>query len=173
MAEAWSNLARYDGVRYGYRASDVDNLADLYTRTRTEGFADEVKRRIVLGTYVLSAGYYDAYYRKAQQVRTLLRRDFEAAFEGCDIIATPTSPEVAFPLGSKTGDPLSMYLSDIYTVSANLAGIPGVSVPCGFVDGLPAGLQLLAGPLEEPTLLRAADAYQRQTEHHLARPPEQ
>jgi aspartyl-tRNA(Asn)/glutamyl-tRNA(Gln) amidotransferase subunit A len=171
-AEASSNLARYDGVRYGYRARGARDLAEMYRRTRSEGFGAEVKRRIVLGTYVLSAGYYDAYYRKAQQVRTLLRRDFEEAFRGCDLIATPTMPEVAFRLGERTADPLRMYLSDVYTVSANLAGLPGVSLPCGFASGLPVGLQLLAPPLEEARLLRAADAYQRRTAYHRARPPE-
>jgi aspartyl-tRNA(Asn)/glutamyl-tRNA(Gln) amidotransferase subunit A len=171
-AEASSNLARYDGVRYGHRAAAFENLADMYQRTRSEGFGDEVKRRIILGTYVLSAGYYDAYYRKAQQVRTLLRRDFEQAFRGCDAIATPTSPETAFRIASKTDDPLTMYLSDIYTVSANLAGIPGVSIPCGFAKGLPVGLQLLGRALDEATLLRIADAFQRRTDHHGRRPPE-
>ena len=171
-AEASSNLARYDGVRYGRRAAGAEGLGELYLRSRSEGFGAEVQRRIVLGTYVLSAGYYDAYYRKAQQVRTLLRRDFEAAFRACDVIATPTTPEVAFPLGEKSGDPLRMYLSDVYTVSANLAGLPGVSLPCGAHAGLPVGLQLLAPALDEATLLRAADAYQRRTGHHLARPPE-
>jgi aspartyl-tRNA(Asn)/glutamyl-tRNA(Gln) amidotransferase subunit A len=171
-AEASSNLARYDGVRYGRRAAAAKGLTDMYYRTRSEGFGAEVKRRIVLGTYVLSAGYYDAYYRKAQQVRTLLRRDFERAFEGCDAIATPTSPEVAFPLGAKTDDPLRMYLSDIFTVSANLAGLPGVSIPCGASGGLPIGLQLLAAPLREATLLRVADAYERRTGHHRRTPPQ-
>ena len=171
-AEASSNLARYDGVRYGRRAQGASDLTEMYQRTRSEGFGAEVKRRILLGTYVLSAGYYDAYYRKAQQVRTLLRRDFEAALRGCDVIVTPTSPEVAFPLGAKTGDPLRMYLSDVYTVSANLAGVPGLSIPCGFVRGLPVGLQLLGGVLEESTLLRVADAYQRRTDFHAQRPPE-
>ena len=136
----------------------------------SEGFGAEVKRRVLLGTYVLSAGYYDAYYRKAQQVRTLLRRDFEEAFRGCDLLATPTAPEVAFRIGEKTGDPIKMYLSDIYTVSANLAGIPGLSLPCGFAPDLPVGLQLLGRPLDEATLLRVADAYQRRTEWHLRRP---
>jgi aspartyl-tRNA(Asn)/glutamyl-tRNA(Gln) amidotransferase subunit A len=121
---------------------------------------------------VLSAGYYEAYYRKAQQVRTLLRRDFEEAFEGCDVIAAPTSPEVAFPLGERADDPLRMYLSDVYTVSANLAGVPGISIPCGRAHGLPVGLQLIGRPLDEPTLLRVADAYECRTDHHLARPPE-
>jgi aspartyl-tRNA(Asn)/glutamyl-tRNA(Gln) amidotransferase subunit A len=171
-AEASSNLARYDGVRYGRRAPGARGLTDMYRRTRSEGFGAEVKRRILLGTYVLSAGYYDAYYRKAQQVRTLLRRDFDQAFQGCDAIVAPTSPEVAFPLGSRTGDPLRMYLSDIFTVSANLAGIPGVSIPCGFAGGLPVGLQLLGPPLEEARLLRLADAYQRRTDFHARRPPE-
>jgi aspartyl-tRNA(Asn)/glutamyl-tRNA(Gln) amidotransferase subunit A len=172
-AEASSNLARYDGVRYGHRAAGADGLTEMYRRTRSEGFGAEVKRRILLGTYVLSAGYYDAYYRKAQQVRTLLRRDFEEALQGCDLIVTPTSPEVAFPVGSRTDDPLRMYLSDVYTVSANLAGVPGVSIPCGFQNDLPVGLQLLGRPLEEATLLRAADAFQRRTDHHLRRPPEE
>jgi aspartyl-tRNA(Asn)/glutamyl-tRNA(Gln) amidotransferase subunit A len=171
-AEASSNLARYDGVRYGHRAANAKDLGDMYRRTRSEGFGAEVKRRILLGTYVLSAGYYDAYYRKAQQVRTLLRHDFEQAFVGCDVIATPTAPEVAFRLGEKASDPLRMYLSDVYTVSANLAGIPGLSVPCGFAHGLPVGLQLLGKPLDETTLLRTADSYQRRTDWHTRRPPE-
>ena len=171
-AEASSNLARYDGVRYGRRAEGARDLDDLYLRSRSEGFGSEVKRRILLGTYVLSAGYYDAYYRKAQQVRTLLRRDFDAAFAGCDLIVTPTSPEVAFPLGSRTDDPLRMYLSDVYTVSCNLAGIPGVSLPCGFSGGMPVGLQLLGPPLEEGRLLRVADAFQQRTAFHTERPPE-
>jgi aspartyl-tRNA(Asn)/glutamyl-tRNA(Gln) amidotransferase subunit A len=171
-AEASSNLARYDGVRYGRRAAGARSLTEMYQRTRSEGFGSEVKRRIVLGTWVLSAGYYDAYYRKAQQVRSLLRRDFEQAFRGCDLIATPTVPEVAFPLGSRTSDPLRMYLSDVFTVSANLAGLPAVSLPCGFAGGLPVGMQLLAPPLEEARLLRAADAFQRRTSFHVQRPPE-
>jgi len=169
-AEASSNLARFDGVRYGRRAEGADGLKDLYERSRSEGFGREVQRRILLGTYVLSAGYYDAYYRKAQQVRTLLRDDFRQAFEQCDVIATPTTPEVAFGLGTKSDDPVRMYLSDVYTVSANLAGIPGVSVPCGRTEGLPVGLQLLGRTLDEETLLRVADAYQRETEHHLEHP---
>ena len=144
----------------------------MYRESRSQGFGREVKRRILLGTYVLSAGYYDAYYRKAQQVRTLLRNDLEEAFAGCDVIATPTSPETAFPLGERTADPLRMYLNDIYTVSANLAGIPGVSIPCGFAQGMPTGLQLLGPPLEEARLLRVADAYQRRTDFHELRPPE-
>ena len=169
-AEASSNLARFDGVRYGRRAEQVVDLADLYERSRSEGFGAEVKRRIVLGTYVLSAGYYDAYYGKAQRVRTLIRRDFDTAFESCDAILTPTTPETAFALGAKSGDPLSMYLSDVYTVSANLAGLPGLSMPCGSCDGMPVGMQLLGKPLDEATILRIGDAFERQTEHHLARP---
>jgi len=168
-AEASSNLARYDGVRFGRRA-EAATLGEMYRRTRSEGFGAEVKRRILLGTYVLSAGYYDAYYRKAMQVRTLLRRDFEQAFAGSDLIAGPTTPETAFRLGERTDDPLAMYLSDVYTVSANLAGIPGLSVPCGFADGLPVGLQLLGRALDEATLLRVADAYQRRTDWHRRTP---
>jgi aspartyl-tRNA(Asn)/glutamyl-tRNA(Gln) amidotransferase subunit A len=171
-AEASSNLARYDGVRYGHRAKDAADVIDMYQRTRSEGFGAEVKRRIVLGTYVLSAGYYDAYYRKALRARTLLRRDFEGALRSCDVIAAPTAPEVAFRLGEKSDDPLRMYLSDVYTVSANLAGIPAVSIPCGFSQELPVGLQLLGPALGEATLLRVADAYQRRTDWHLRRPPE-
>ena len=171
-AEASSNLARFDGARYGRRAPGVQSLDEMYERSRSEGFGAEVKRRIMLGTFVLSAGYYDAYYRKAQCVRTLLRGDFESAFEECDVIATPTSPEVAFKLGEKSEDPVSMYLSDIYTVSANLVGIPGISLPCGFADGMPVGLQLLGRPLDEEGLLRVGDAFQRRTDHHEKRPPE-
>ncbi len=171
-AEASSNLARYDGVRYGRRAGSHAGLRDMYERSRSEGFGAEVKRRILLGTYVLSAGYFDAYYLKAQRVRTLLRADFEQAFSHCDVIATPTSPEVAFRLGEKTADPLSMYLSDVYTVSANLVGIPGLSLPCGDARGMPVGLQLLGRALDEATLLRVADAYQGRTDFHLGRPPE-
>jgi aspartyl-tRNA(Asn)/glutamyl-tRNA(Gln) amidotransferase subunit A len=171
-AEASSNLARYDGVRYGRRAAEGDGgVTALYERTRAEGFGAEVKRRILLGTYVLSAGYYDAYYRKAQQVRTLLRRDFDAAFERCDAVVLPTTPETAFRIGEKSSDPLALYLADVFTVSANLAGLPGVSIPCGLDAGLPVGLQILGRPREEGTVLRIADAYQRRTAHHLARPP--
>ncbi len=171
-AEASSNLARFDGVRYGRRAEKVADLEDLYRRSRSEGFGAEVKRRILLGTYVLSAGYYDAYYGKAQRVRTLIRRDFDRAFESCDAILTPTTPETAFSLGAKSGDPLSMYLSDVYTVSANLAGLPGLSLPCGLADGMPVGLQLIGRSRDEATILRIGDAFERSTDFHLARPPE-
>ncbi len=169
-AEASSNLARYDGVRYGLRVPAPGGVTSMIEATRSQGFGAEVKRRILLGTYVLSAGYYDAYYRKAQQVRTLLRRDFEQAFRACDLIAMPTSPEVAFRFGAKQ-DPLSEYLADVFTVSANLAGVPAISLPCGFDQGLPVGLQLLGRPLEDGAVLRAADAYQRRTDHHTRRPP--
>ncbi len=163
-AEASSNLARYDGVRYGFRAPAAASLGELYERTREEGFGREVKRRIILGTYVLSAGYYDAYYRKAQQVRTLIRRDYERAFADVDVIAMPTSPTPAFPIGERTDDPVRMYLSDVFTVSANLAGLPAVTVPCGFASGrLPIGLQLTGRPMADAEVLRAADAYARAT----------
>jgi len=161
-AEASSNLSRYDGVRYGTRATGADTLADMYARTRGL-FGDEVKRRIMLGTYVLSAGYYDAYYVTAQKVRGAIRQDYERAFEAVDVIATPTSPTTAFRLGEKLEDPVQMYLADFFTVSANLAGIPAISVPCGFADGLPVGLQLTAAPWGEEMLCRAAAAYERLT----------
>ncbi|MFQ5465648.1 MAG: Asp-tRNA(Asn)/Glu-tRNA(Gln) amidotransferase subunit GatA [Thermodesulfobacteriota bacterium] len=158
-AEASSNLARYDGVKYGTRAEGAANLLDMYKRTRDEYFGPEVKRRIMLGTYSLSAGYYDAYYKKASQVRTLIKRDFEQAFRSCDVIATPTSPTPAFRIGEKVEDPLTMYLSDIFTISCNLAGLPGISVPCGLTAaGLPIGLQILGRQLDEATVLRAARA---------------
>ncbi|RKY58465.1 MAG: Asp-tRNA(Asn)/Glu-tRNA(Gln) amidotransferase GatCAB subunit A, partial [Candidatus Latescibacterota bacterium] len=147
-AEASSNLARYDGVKYGFRAEGRD-LYEMYCNTRSQGFGEEVKRRIMLGTYTLSAGYYEAYYLKALKVRTLIKQDFEEAFETCDLLATPTSPTVAFRLGEKVADPLTMYLSDVYTVSVNLAGLPGISVPCGSSDGLPVGLQLIGRPFDE------------------------
>jgi aspartyl-tRNA(Asn)/glutamyl-tRNA(Gln) amidotransferase subunit A len=174
-AEASSNLARYDGVKYGYRAAAGmdEGLRAMYSRTRDEGFGPEVKRRIMLGTYVLSAGYYDAYYLKAQQVRTLLRRDYEHAFEQVDVVAMPTSPTPPFKLGEKSTDPLQMYLTDVFTVSANLAGLPGISIPCGFADGLPIGLQLIGRMFEEATILRAADAYERLTSWHAASPARQ
>ncbi|PYX66390.1 MAG: Asp-tRNA(Asn)/Glu-tRNA(Gln) amidotransferase subunit GatA, partial [Acidobacteria bacterium] len=161
-AEASSNLARFDGVRYGYRARDASTLSDMYRRTRDEGFGAEVKRRIMLGTYALSAGYYDAYYLKAQKVRTLLTRDFEEAFRKVDVIVTPTSPTPAFKLGEKANDPLAMYLADIYTVTADLAGIPGISIPCGETrEKLPIGLQILGRHFDEATILRLAHAYER------------
>ncbi len=171
-AEASSNLARYDGIRYGRRASGAKNLIETYRRSREEGFGPEVKRRIMLGTYALSAGYYDAYYGKAQKVRTLIRRDFEQAFERCDVLISPTAPTAAFRLGEKTGDPLTMYLSDVLTISTNLAGLPGLSLPCGVShEGLPIGLQLIGKPFDEGALLRVAHAYERATEWHDARPP--
>jgi aspartyl-tRNA(Asn)/glutamyl-tRNA(Gln) amidotransferase subunit A len=161
-AEASSNLARFDGVRYGYRAGDARVLSEMYRRTRDEGFGAEVKRRIMLGTYALSAGYYDAYYLKAQKVRTLLTRDFDEAFGKVDAIVTPTSPTAAFKLGEKTDDPLAMYLADIYTVTADLAGIPGISVPCGETrEKLPIGLQILGRHFDEATILRIAHAYEQ------------
>jgi len=161
-AEASSNLARYDGMRYGNRA-DARDLTETYMLTRDEGFGREVKRRIMLGTYVLSAGYFDAYYLKAQQVRTLVKRDFDAAFERCDLIVTPTAPTTAFSIGAKTEDPLQMYLSDIYTISANLAGLPALSLPCGFDShGLPIGLQMIGKAFDESTILQAAHAYEQQ-----------
>lgn len=161
-AEASSNLARFDGVRYGFRAEETPELRQMYRRTRNEGFGAEVKRRIMLGTYVLSSGYYEAYYRKAQQVRTLIKHDFKEAFERCDAIATPTTPTTAFLLGEKTDDPLEMYLNDIYTCTANLAGIPGISLPCGLSkEGLPIGLQFVGPHWSEATLLKLANAYEQ------------
>jgi len=161
-AEASANLARYDGVRYSHRARGVKTLSEMYRRSRDEGFGAEVKRRIMLGTYALSAGYYDAYYLKAQKVRTLLTRDFDEAFKKVDVIAAPTCPTPAFRLGEKVNDPLAMYLADIYTVTANLAGIPGISVPCGENhEKLPIGLQLFARHFDEVTLLRVAHAYEQ------------
>lgn len=165
-AEASSNLARYDGVRYGYRTQDSENLLDLYSRTRAEGFGDEVKRRIMIGTYVLSSGYFDAYYLRAQRVRTLIAKDFKDAFATkCDLIACPVSPTTAFKIGSKVSDPLQMYLSDVFTIPLNLAGLPGISVPCGFDSkGLPIGLQLIGKAFDEETLFKVAYAYEQATE---------
>jgi aspartyl-tRNA(Asn)/glutamyl-tRNA(Gln) amidotransferase subunit A len=161
-AEASSNLARFDGVRYGHRARGVKTLSEMYRRSRDEGFGAEVKRRIMLGTYALSAGYYDAYYLKAQKVRTLLTRDFDQAFRKVDAIVTPTSPTAAFRLGEKSNDPLAMYLADIYTVTADLAGIPGISVPCGETkEKLPIGLQILGKHFDEGTILRVGHAYEQ------------
>ncbi len=171
-AEASSNLARYDGVRYGHRAAGVDKMADLYLRTRTEGFGAEVKRRIMLGTYVLSAGYYDAYYLKGLKVRTLIRDDFDRAFENVDAIVTPTSPTAAFRFGEKADDPLSMYLSDIFTVTINLAGLPGISIPCGLTKArLPVGLQIVGRRFEEETVLRLAAALEADLKFRQVRPP--
>jgi len=172
-AEASSNLARYDGVRYGFRAAadGRESLRSMYRRSRELGFGPEVKRRIMLGTYVLSAGYYDAYYLKAQQVRTLIRQDYDRAFERVDLVAMPTTPTAAFKLGEKVADPIQMYLGDIFTVSANLAGLPAISVPCGFTrDGLPVGFQLTGRPFDEATILRAADAYERDANWSATRP---
>jgi len=169
-AEASSNLARYDGVRYGLRVDTGGDVMDMFARTRKEGFGPEVKRRIMLGTYALSAGYYDAYYLKALKVRTLIKRDFDRAFKKYDILLSPTTPTVAFRFGEKTDDPLEMYLSDVYTAPINLAGIPAVSVPCGFADGMPVGLQLIGKPFDEGTLLRAAYAFEQATDYHKKKP---
>jgi aspartyl-tRNA(Asn)/glutamyl-tRNA(Gln) amidotransferase subunit A len=169
-AEASSNLSRYDGIKYGLRA-DAGNLLEMYQRTRADGFGPEVKRRIMLGTYALSSGYYDAYYLKAQKVRTLIRRDFHRVFERCAAVVTPTTPTTAFRVGEKTTDPLQMYLEDIYTVAVNLAGLPALSLPCGFDgSGLPIGLQIMGRPFDEPTVLRIAHAYEQATEWHRRRP---
>ena len=170
-SEASSNLARYDGVKYGMRDETGADLLDMYRSTRSKGFGPEVQRRILLGTYSLSAGYYDAYYGKASQVRTLIMNDFKAAFDTCDVIAAPVAPTPAPPIGASAGDPLAMYLSDVYTLSVNLAGIPGISVPCGFNSrGLPIGLQLLAAPFQEEVLLRTAHAFEQATDFHTQRP---
>jgi len=176
-AEASSNLARFDGVQYGYRTKNLDNaeenntIVQMYSRTRREGFGPEAKRRIILGTYVLSSGYYDAYYLRALKVRTLIRKDFEQAFKECDLLITPTSPTAAFKIGEKLENPLSMYLSDVYTISANLAGIPAMSLPCGLTqDGLPIGLQILAKPFDEESIFRLAYAYEQNTNWHLQKP---
>jgi aspartyl-tRNA(Asn)/glutamyl-tRNA(Gln) amidotransferase subunit A len=169
-SEASSNLARYDGVKYGFRAEGAKDLLDQYMKSRSQGFGPEVKRRIMLGTYALSAGYYDAYYKKGQQVRTLIKRDFDEAFKTVDVIATPTAPTAAFKIGEKSADPLQMYLSDIFTISVNLAGIPGMSLPCGFTkSGLPIGLQLLGKHFDEESIFRAAFAYEQATEWHTKR----
>ncbi len=169
-AECSSNLSRFDGVRFGHRAEDPEDLLDLYCRSRGEGFGDEVKRRIMTGTYVLSAGYYDAYYLKAQQVRRLIADDFKKAFANVDVIAGPTTPSPAFKLGDKVDDPIAMYLNDIYTIGANLAGLPAMSVPCGLVDDLPVGLHLVGAHFTEEILLRFAHQYQQQTDFHTACP---
>jgi len=170
-AEASANLSRYDGVKYGYRSEHADNLMDMYTNTREEGFGEEVKRRILLGTFVLSSGYYDAYYLKGQKARTLIKQDFEEAYKKCDLMVGPIAPAPAFKLGEKLDDPLQMYLSDIFTISANLAGIPAMSIPCGqSKDNLPIGLQLMGKHFDEETLLNVAHRYQHTTDHHLQHP---
>ena len=170
LSECSANLARYDGAKFGFSYQDTDNMWQVMEKTRQHGFGVEVKRRIMLGAYALSAGYYEAYYLKAQKVRSLLRRDFEQAFRNVDVLVTPTSPTVAFRLGEKTADPVQMYLSDIYTVPVNLAGLPALSLPCGFADGLPVGMQFIGPPLSEQTLLRASHAYEQATDWHKQRP---
>ena len=169
-AEASSNLSRFDGVRYGYRAAEYGNLDDMYMKSRAQGFGAEVKRRILIGTYVLSHGYYDAYYLQAQRIRRLIANDFVEAFKQCDVILGPTSPTTAFKLGEKAADPVQMYLSDIYTIAVNLAGLPGMSLPCGMADGLPVGLQLIGNYFDEARLLNVAHRYQLATDWHLQRP---
>ncbi|MFI5322430.1 MAG: Asp-tRNA(Asn)/Glu-tRNA(Gln) amidotransferase subunit GatA [Thermodesulfobacteriota bacterium] len=170
-SEASSNLARYDGVKYGYRTANAETLRDMYFKTRAEGFGNEVKRRIMLGTYALSAGYYDAYYLKAQSVRTLIKRDFEEAFKKVDVIMAPTAPETAFRFGEKTGDPIKMYLSDVLTIPCNIAGLPGISVPCGFSsNGLPIGIQVLGKPFDEEAVINAAYAYEQHATWKEKRP---
>jgi aspartyl-tRNA(Asn)/glutamyl-tRNA(Gln) amidotransferase subunit A len=169
-AEASSNLSRFDGMRYGYRAAEYRDLNDMYSKSRTQGFGAEVKRRILIGAYVLSHGYYDAYYLQAQRIRRLIANDFVAAFKQCDVIMGPTSPSTAFKLGEKAADPVQMYLSDIYTIAVNLAGLPGMSIPCGLANGLPAGLQLIGDYFGEAKLLNVAHRYQQATGWHLQRP---
>ena len=170
-AEASANLARYDGVRYGYRAEEADELIEMYKKTRSRGFGEEVKRRIMLGTYALSSGYYDAYYLKGQKARTLIKSDFDRVFETVDVIVTPTSPTPAFKVGERTADPLQMYLSDVLTTPSSLAGLPGISVPCGLTKGgLPIGLQMLAAPFEEGKILNAAYTFEQHTNHHRQKP---
>jgi aspartyl-tRNA(Asn)/glutamyl-tRNA(Gln) amidotransferase subunit A len=170
-AEASSNLARYDGIRYGHRAQEYETLMDLYVNTRTEGFGDEVKRRIMLGTHALSSGYYDAYYKKAMQVRTMIKNDFDQVFSQCDVLLTPTTPTTAFKIGEKADNPLEMYLSDIFTVPVNIAGLPGISIPCGYDNkGLPIGLQLISQPLTEAKLLKTAYAYEQAAQCHNEKP---
>lgn len=169
-SEASANLARFDGVRYGYRTKTSENLIDMYKKTRSEGFGDEVKRRIMLGTFALSAGYYDAYYKKAQQVRTLIKKDFEDVFEKYDVIIGPTTPTPAFKIGEKSLDPLTMYANDILTIPVNLAGVPAISIPCGFSNGLPLGLQIIGKYFDEATIYRVAHAFEQATNFHKERP---
>jgi aspartyl-tRNA(Asn)/glutamyl-tRNA(Gln) amidotransferase subunit A len=169
-AEASSNLSRYDGVRYGHRATEYTDLMDMYCKSRAEGFGAEVKRRILIGTYVLSAGYYDAYYLKAQQIRRLIANDFTEAFKQCDIIMGPTAPSTAFKAGEKADDPVSMYLQDIFTIAVNLAGLPGMSIPAGFADGLPVGLQIIGNYFDEARMLKVGHAFQQVTDWHTRMP---
>ncbi|MFD1777095.1 Asp-tRNA(Asn)/Glu-tRNA(Gln) amidotransferase subunit GatA [Fredinandcohnia salidurans] len=169
-SEASANLARFDGVRYGYRTDNAENLIEMYKQSRSEGFGDEVKRRIMLGTFALSSGYYDAYYKKAQKVRTLIKKDFEDVFEKYDVIIGPTTPTPAFKIGENMDDPLTMYANDILTIPVNLAGVPGISVPCGFSNGLPLGLQIIGKHFDESTIYRVADAFEKATEHHKQKP---
>lgn len=169
-SEASSNLARFDGIRYGYRAQGAENLIDLYKKTRSEGFGDEVKRRIMLGTFALSSGYYDAYYKKAQQVRTLIKQDFDKVFEKYDVIVGPTAPTPAFKIGAQIDDPLTMYANDLLTIPVNLAGVPGISVPCGFDNGLPMGLQIIGKHFDEATVYRVAHAFEQATDYHKQKP---
>ena len=172
-AEASSNLGRFDGIRYGYRTPEFSNLKELYKKSRSEGFGPEVKRRIILGTYVLSSGYYDAYYKKAQQVRTLVMNEFQKAFKKYDVILTPTSPTVAFDIGSKSNNPLEMYLADICTVSVNIAGLPGISIPCGVdKEGMPVGMQLIGNKFEEEKLLNMAYVFEQKTKFREKYAPE-
>jgi aspartyl-tRNA(Asn)/glutamyl-tRNA(Gln) amidotransferase subunit A len=172
-AEASTNLSRYDGVKYGYRSEKSDNLLDMYMNTREEGFGEEVKRRIMLGTFVLSSGYYDAYYLKGQKTRTLIKQDFENAFQESDVIVAPNAPITAFKLKERINDPLKMYLSDICTISANLAGIPGMSIPCGISksDGMPIGVQLMSKHFDEESIIAVGHRFQQTTDHHLKQPP--
>lgn len=169
-SEASANLSRFDGVRYGYRTDNAENLIEMYKQSRSEGFGNEVKRRIMLGTFALSSGYYDAYYKKAQQVRTLIKQDFESVFENYDVIIGPTTPTPSFKIGEKTDDPLTMYANDILTIPVNLAGVPGISVPCGLSNGLPLGLQIIGKHFDESTIYRVAHAFEQATEHHKAKP---
>jgi aspartyl-tRNA(Asn)/glutamyl-tRNA(Gln) amidotransferase subunit A len=169
-SEASANLARFDGVRYGYRTDNAKNLIDMYKQTRSEGFGNEVKRRIMLGTFALSSGYYDAYYKKAQKVRTLIKQDFENVFEKYDVIIGPTTPTPAFKIGEKTSDPLTMYANDILTIPVNLAGVPGISIPCGLVNGLPVGLQIIGKHFDESTIYRVAHAFEQATDYHKQKP---
>ncbi|HNN87048.1 MAG TPA: amidase family protein, partial [Pseudomonadales bacterium] len=169
-AECSANLSRFDGVRYGYRCDNPQDLSDLYCRSRAEGFGEEVKRRILVGTYVLSAGFYDAYYRKAQQARRLIQQDFVEAFKTVDVIMGPTSPSPAFAFGAKGNDPVAMYLEDIYTIATNLAGLPGMSLPCGLVDNKPVGLQIIGNYFDEARMLNVAHRFQQATDWHTQQP---